>query len=126
MKIRLALLVLIGMLIAACGSSSPPAPSPTPTPTPTPAPVNNVTIPQNAAGRGSNAYAPNPLMVAVGSTVTWTNTDTIAHTATSNNGVFDSGSIPAGGAFSFRFQNTGSFNYRCTFHPGMVGVIQVQ
>src|SRR5262245_27309556 len=121
MKLGLTVLVLAATLMGACGSSSPaPGPTPTPTPTPTPAPANNVTIPQNAAGRGSNAYAPNPLTVAVGSTVTWTNNDTIAHTATSNNSVFDSGSIPAGGSFSFRFQNTGSFNYRCTFHPGMV------
>jgi len=130
MQVRLGMLVLVLVLLGACGSSSPspgptPMPTPTPTPTPTPAP-NTVTIPQGASGRGSNAYAPNPLTVAVGTTVTWTNTDTIAHTATSNSGVFDSGSISPGGGFSFRFQNAGSFNYRCTFHPGMVGVVQVQ
>ena len=31
---------------------------------------------------GSNAFAPNPLTVAVGTTVTWVNNDTVTHDAT--------------------------------------------
>jgi plastocyanin len=71
---------------------------------------------------------PNPITIASGSTITWTNTDTIAHTSTSTDAgaVFDSGSIAAGAKFSFTFQNKGTFAYHCTIHAGMVGTIVVQ
>jgi plastocyanin len=38
----------------------------------------------------------------------------------------DSGSIAAGGKFSFTFQNRGTFPYHCTFHPGMIASVVVQ
>jgi len=86
-----------------------------------------VSIPSNARTLGSNAYAPNPVTITSGTTVTWTNNDSIAHTSTSDtSGVFDSGSIAAGGKFSFTFQNKGTVTYHCTFHAGMIGTIVVQ
>jgi len=71
---------------------------------------------------------PNPITITSGSSITWTNTDTIAHTSTSTDAgaAFDSGSIAAGAKFSFTFQNKGTFAYHCTFHAGMVGTIVVQ
>jgi plastocyanin len=86
-----------------------------------------VSITSGATTRGANAYAPNPVTIASGTTVTWTNNDSVAHTSTSDtSGVFDSGSIAAGGKFSFTFQNKGTLTYHCTFHAGMVGTIVVQ
>ena len=73
----------------------------------------------------STAYAPNPITVAVGGTVTWTNNDTTAHTATANSGAFSSGTIAPSGKFSMTFPSAGSFPYRCTLHPGMVGTVTV-
>lgn len=32
----------------------------------------------------------------------------------------------AGGRFSFEFQSAGTFPYRCTIHPGMVGTVTVR
>jgi plastocyanin len=86
-----------------------------------------VSITSGATTRGANAYAPNPVTITSGTTVTWTNNDSIAHTSTSDtSGMFDSGSIPAGGKFSFTFQNKGTVTYHCTFHAGMVGTIVIQ
>jgi plastocyanin len=117
-------LVLIGAVAfaASCGSSNstPPPTSPTPTGSAT-----AVTVPSGARTLGSNAYSPNPVTITHGGTVTWTNMDTIAHTATSDTGVFN-GSLPAGGQFSFTFPNAGTFTYHCTIHPGMVGTVNVQ
>ncbi|PWT85812.1 MAG: hypothetical protein C5B57_02210 [Blastocatellia bacterium] len=110
-------------LMAGCGgssSSSPTTPSPTPQGT-------SVTIPMGARTLGSSAYSPNPVTVTAGTTVTWVNNDTIAHTSTSDSpGVFDTGTIAAGASSSFTFQNKGSFPYHCTFHAGMVATVVVQ
>jgi len=112
----------------ACGSSSPSSPSPTPTPTPTPPPAGAVpaAIVVGASSMGSNAYAPNPIAVTIGGSVTWTNSDSISHTSTGNNATWDSGSIPPGGNFSKTFSTAGTFPYHCAFHPGMVGTVTVQ
>jgi len=86
----------------------------------------NVTIPQGAQVLGSSAYAPNPITLPVGTMVTWTNTDSTAHTATSNTGAFNSGTIAPGRSFSFTFQTAGTYPYHCNFHSGMVGSVVVQ
>jgi plastocyanin len=81
----------------------------------------------NARTLGSSAYSPNPVTVTAGTTVTWVNNDTIAHTSTSDSaGVFDTGTIAAGASHSVTLQTKGSFPYHCTFHPGMVGTVVVQ
>jgi plastocyanin len=128
MKIRAALVFVSLALAAACGSNSstPSSPSPTPGTGGSGNAPNTVTIPSGAQSKGNSAYAPNPITVAAGTTVTWTNTDSTAHTATSDNGAFDSGTIGAGGNFSFTFQTRGTFPYHCTFHRGMVGSVVVQ
>jgi plastocyanin len=130
MSVRICVLLVATMLVAACGgsSSSPsPTPNPTPTPAPTPAPQGTtVTIPQGARSLTTTAYAPNPITVSVGTAVTWTNNDTIAHTATANNGAFDTGNLAAGSSKTITMSTAGSFPYHCTIHPGMVATINVQ
>jgi plastocyanin len=87
-----------------------------------------VTIPVGATGRGLGGYTPNPAVVAVGSTVMWMNADSVAHTATSSTGVWDSGSIAPGGSFSRVFSEVGTFPYYCTIHgaASMSGTVVVQ
>ena len=71
-------------------------------------------------------YSPNPIRVTVGSTVTWTNGTSIAHTATSDTGVWDTGAIAPGGTSSAtRFTTAGTFAYHCTFHSDMHGSVVV-
>jgi plastocyanin len=115
---------------AACGSGSYSAPSPAPTPTPTPAPTggqsSTITIPVGAEFLGNKAFTPPDLSVAVGTTVTWTNTDRDSHTSTSDTAGWNSGTISPGRQFSFTFQSAGTFPYHCSFHPGMIGTVVVR
>jgi len=71
-------------------------------------------------------FVPDALTVTVGTTVTWTNDDTVAHTVTADDGSFDSGMIAPGGTFSFTFNTAGTYPYKCTVHlPDMIGTITV-
>ena len=78
----------------------------------------------------NNCYNPDSSPVSSGTTVTWTNTDNVAHTVTSGHSsdnqtgtIFDSGLIKAGGTFSFTFKNPGTYPYFCLVHPWMTGQI---
>ncbi|MGC1426086.1 MAG: plastocyanin/azurin family copper-binding protein [Nitrosotalea sp.] len=80
----------------------------------------------------SNCFSPNPLTVAPGTTVTWTNTDTVSHTVTSGNPsdnttgtLFDSGLVKPTKTFQFTFANAGTFNFFCSVHPWMTGQVIV-
>ena len=119
MNIRV--IITCGALIAsaACSSSS----SPTTPSTPSGA---QVSIVSGATALTTTAYSPNPIVVAVGGSATWKNNDNVAHTASANDGTWDSGSIAPGASFSRTFPAAGSFPYKCTIHPGMVGTVTVQ
>jgi plastocyanin len=75
-------------------------------------------------------FAYSSLTVPMGTTVTWKNNDSMAHTATSDTGSafsFDTGSIASGATSSgITFTQAGTFAYHCTFHSGMHGSITVQ
>jgi plastocyanin len=119
MTLRLFTAALLLTLCAGCSSSN----SPTTT---TPTSGTPVSIVSNARTLTTTAYSPNPVTVAVGGTVTWMNNDTTAHTATGDDRSFDSGTIAPGGQFSRTFTTAGSYEYRCTLHPNMVGTVRVQ
>ena len=95
--------------------------------TPNPAAVA-VSIPVGAQGQGPAAYGVNPLVIAMGTTVTWTNNDSIPHTSTSDTGVWDSGILSSGQSFSFAFTQAGTYPYHCAIHgaASMSGTIVVQ
>jgi plastocyanin len=63
--------------------------------------------------------------IAVGDTVTWHNSGQAPHTATANNGSFDTGTVNSGGSASYRFSSAGTFAYICTIHPNMKGTVRV-
>ena len=71
------------------------------------------------------AYVPPTLTVARGTAVTWENRDPFPHTVTSA-GHFDSGSIAAGAHWRYVATKPGTFEYICTFHPNMKGVLVVE
>jgi plastocyanin len=62
--------------------------------------------------------------VAVGGTVTFTNSDSQQHTATSTGG-FDTGAIQPGESKTITFDKAGTFAYVCSFHPFMKGTVTV-
>lgn len=64
--------------------------------------------------------------VSVGTTVTWTNLDSVAHTVTSETDLFDSGNLVRNAAFSYSFADRGTFSYYCANHPQMRGKVIVE
>jgi plastocyanin len=73
----------------------------------------------------SFSFQPNSITVPVGATVSWVNRDSVDHTVTSEEGTFNSGNIMSGGEFKFTFSRPGTYNYRCSIHPSMTGVVTV-
>jgi plastocyanin len=73
-------------------------------------------------------FTPSQVTVTKGTTVTWTNNDSVAHTVVddlSNVGGPSSGDIQPGSTYSFTFNKTGSFQYHCSIHSSMRGTIVV-
>lgn len=71
-------------------------------------------------------YSPNPIRISVGSSVTWTNDHTLAHTATADSGAWDSGTLAPGATSSaITFNTPGTFAYHCRFHADMHGTLVV-
>lgn len=71
-------------------------------------------------------FSVNVLTVGLGTTVTWTNDDTMMHTVTAVDGSFDSGFLDAGDSFSFTFDQPGEYEYFCAPHPWMRARIIVE
>jgi nitrite reductase (NO-forming) len=89
-----------------------------------------VSIVPGSSSLTTDAYAPNPIEVGVGDTITWTNDDTQPHTATSGEAVtpdgnFDSGIMAPAATFDFTFTEAGEYPYFCLLHPNMVGTVSV-
>jgi plastocyanin len=72
------------------------------------------------------AFVPNPITVAPGGTITWSNTDTTTHDMIADNGAWDSGRIAPGANFNQTFATRGTIPYHCSIHAGMVGTVVVQ
>jgi plastocyanin len=119
--VAMGLLVLVS---AGCKNDSsnsygaPTSPSSTP-------PVN---VPANTILMSGMTFSPSTITVTVGTTLTWKNNDGIAHTSTSDTGVWDTGNLAAGGSSSTTFNTAGTFPYHCTYHVamGMKGTVIVQ
>ena len=54
--------------------------------------------------------------VQPGTTVVWVNSEAPKHTATSDDGLFKSGSMSQGDTYSFTFTEVGEYPYYCRFH----------
>lgn len=72
------------------------------------------------------AFQPATLEVTPGDTVTFVNRDRAPHTATSNDGAFDTGQIANGKAARITIGQGGVFGYHCAVHPMMQGQIQAR
>jgi len=72
------------------------------------------------------AFAPATVTVTPGSTVTWTNNDSVPHLVSfGDQGPQSSETIDPGETFEATFEEAGSYAYVCTLHPGMTGVVEV-
>jgi plastocyanin len=70
-------------------------------------------------------FSPTGVTVNVGDTVTWSNSGPTGHSATANDGSFDTGILQKGGSGSHTFTQAGTFSYFCKPHPFMKGTITV-
>lgn len=69
-------------------------------------------------------FTPRSITVKAGDTVTWTNRDTTTHTVSGTD--FVSGQIAPGQSYSHKFGTAGTYQYVCTIHPSMEGIVVVQ
>ena len=72
------------------------------------------------------AFSPATTTVKSGTEVTWNNDDPTDHTVSAVGGEFGSDSLSPGDSFSFRFEQTGLYDYRCAIHPDMKGAVKVE
>ncbi|MEK6874406.1 MAG: cupredoxin family copper-binding protein [Nanoarchaeota archaeon] len=70
------------------------------------------------------AYIPEIITIRAGDTVRWINKDIAPHTATGDG--FDTGLIVTGASKTFTFDKSGRYEYICTYHPKMHGVVVVK
>jgi plastocyanin len=72
------------------------------------------------------AYAPDPIQVPVGGSVQWANADDMIHTATADDGTWNTGNISGGSSSQpIQFNKAGASSYHCIPHPHMKGTVQV-
>ena len=100
-----------------------------------PAPVAqeaSVVIPNgNSEMSARGFYLPINLEIHVGTTVTWVNDDSVPHNIQSMDDegnviqLFNSPPMNTGDRFEFTFEESGVYNYFCSFHPWRVGVVTV-
>jgi plastocyanin len=113
-----ALAIVAAVLTAAVTGRSDTMSQATPTPGPTSAPI--------AVKITNFAFSPQKVVIPVGGSVTWTNNDDVAHTATASDNSFDSGNLGKGQSWTHTFAKAGKYAYVCTYHPNMTGTIVVQ
>ena len=70
-------------------------------------------------------YQPDPVVVSTNGKVIWQNQDTAPHTATADDGSFDTGTIEKGKIGSETFKEPGTYAYFCEIHPTMRGTVEV-
>jgi len=112
-------------------ANTPAAPPATPasvaaatTPPPAAATAVQMVEPQPAAL--SWGFAPETVTVKVGDSIKWTNAGTLPHTATADDGSFDTGLVDPGQNATVTFNTAGTFSYHCAPHPWMKATVVVQ
>lgn len=123
--IAIAVLIGAGIVSSGCNSSS----NSTPTPT----------SPSTGSGDGTqnnpitvfitnSTYSPNPLSVKMGQYVNFKNNDGIVHSATFDNGTYESGDIPAYSAHDVAVAMTtvGTTTFHCRLHGERGSIVVTQ
>jgi len=73
------------------------------------------------------AFNPKTITIKSGTTIFWTNEDSVGHTVTSDSGKeLDSKLLSKEESYEHTFNTPGTYNYHCTPHPSMKGTIIVE
>lgn len=70
-------------------------------------------------------FDPPVVVVEAGATVGWSNQGTSPHTATAEEGAFDTGAIGPGDALAITVDEPGIHTYRCDLHPDLTATLVV-
>jgi plastocyanin len=73
-----------------------------------------------------DTFSPPSVTLKAGDKVTFVNDDDDAHTATADDGSWDSEGLNQGEKWSHVFSKGGKITYHCTVHPFMKGTLVVQ
>jgi plastocyanin len=92
--------------------------------TPSPAPPAGSVAVSIVGSSGNQAFKPNPVPVAAGEAVVFTNGDTVTHHIVLDDGSADLGNLAPGvTSRSVPISSSNAVNFHCTIHPSMVGSI---
>ena len=72
------------------------------------------------------AFSPGTVTIAAGQDVEWANEDATNHTATADDGTWDTQTIAAGETTSLTFDTPGTYPYHCAIHSSMHGTLVVE
>jgi plastocyanin len=89
---------------------------------------NSVTVSIPLTDYGGNQtpqFTPVQATIPVGGRVNWNNQDSVGHTTTSDNNLWN-GNLGPGGSYSRVFDTAGTYSYSCSVHSGMNGRVVVQ
>jgi len=106
----LILIACVGVILTACGGTSSDEGR---------APADEVQITIEDFDFGD------PTTAGIGDTIRISNKDGVAHTWTSADELFNSGSIGPEGDFTFSFDEAGNYEFFCSIHPSMTGSISI-
>ena len=71
-------------------------------------------------------FSPLVMRASVGDTVVWENRDIVPHTATADDGSWDSGPIPAKSKVTMILRSAGEQPFTCIYHANMKGKLIVK
>jgi plastocyanin len=71
-------------------------------------------------------FEPEEITVPAGTTITFTNQDKAAHTATADDSSFDTEELGKGDSAEETFDEPGTYSYYCRFHVFMKGSVVVE
>jgi len=91
-----------------------------------PTPQTSAFAPTSDVAITDFTFTPHAVTVTEGDRVFFRNNGATTHTATADDGAFDSGNLAPGGVFAVTMPTIGSFSYHCSIHLAMTGVIDVQ
>ena len=72
------------------------------------------------------SFVPKEIRVKPGTTITWKNEDSDAHTVESVDGFLTSDNLEQGDTVTFTFDKVGRTDYLCGLHPSMKGAVIVE
>lgn len=124
------LAIVFAVVVLALGCTGQQAQQPAANETPSTVPAVNVT-----PGIGTSAkfdatienfgFSPRVINIAAGTTVVWTNKDSVTHSIVADDLSYQTDSITAGQTYSHTYDKAGTYTYHCGIHLSMKGTVVV-